>query len=523
VSAQLSIYTTGDNLFSYRFPEVASCGAIPVVYADDWQLPFTFDVVDWQEAVVIIPEIDAEKSREILEAIPHEKRCRMRQKALEIYESHLATPLKTMATIIEGMERLAQRDMKTYTGDRKQVQPSSVAFLESGLCAPSPITDHTLCYRDNIERPWLGDTSKELPPVMLLLSSYGWNNPKPERKHPIGTWYRSMRTRELVEGVINHPMFHPNGFEKYINHGMKLYSKVTYIFFLDMESCAEPSYPHYGYQKGLVMNADTSGGRTIQFKDRSHRYLKDLWRVVELMGIDFRVVFFDCSRTGPFALRENNRDPHLSLASVSASRSQVLEGFDQGMPLPAYRSFALSENLRAGICNDEKRPILLSFSGHLYSHPRKLLRELHNGNDVLIGSPKEHREWMDNSTADPYFDLAVRSQFAAVPRGLHLGTSRLVEMMSAGAIPVIFADHWVLPLDRTIPWSEIAVILPEEDARIAVELLSSISTEKRCQMRTKMMEMYDKYLATGEGVISGLVKGIQATGRITKQMMAPVD
>jgi hypothetical protein len=297
---------------------------------------------------------------------------------------------------------------------------------------------------------------------------------------------------------------------------------VKYIFFLDMESCAEPSYPHYGYQEGLVKNADTSGGRTTQFKDRSRRFLKEMWRAIEFPSIDFRVVYFDCTRTGPFDMRESNLDPHLALASVSASRSQVLEGFDQGIPLPAYRSFVLSENQRAAICNEEKRPILLSFSGHLYSHPRKLLRELHNGEDVLIGSPSEHREWMGNATADPYFDLGVRSQFAAVPRGLHLGTSRLVEMMSAGAIPVIFADHWILPLDRSIPWSEIAVILPEDDARIAVEVLSAISTEKRCQMRTKMMEMYDKYLATGDGVIAGLVEGIQASGTVRQSMMIPL-
>ena len=45
----------GDALFSYRFSEALSFGAVPVVLADGWVLPFG-DLIDWSGAVVVVPE-----------------------------------------------------------------------------------------------------------------------------------------------------------------------------------------------------------------------------------------------------------------------------------------------------------------------------------------------------------------------------------------------------------------------------------------------------------------------------------
>ena len=42
----------GDDLFSYRFTEAMSAGAIPVVHADDWAMPFSSKLIDWSKCVV---------------------------------------------------------------------------------------------------------------------------------------------------------------------------------------------------------------------------------------------------------------------------------------------------------------------------------------------------------------------------------------------------------------------------------------------------------------------------------------
>ena len=99
----------GDNLFSYRLSEVMACGSIPVVYADDWMLPFGKDLINWTDAAVVIREADTLQTISILSQIPAEQRCRMREKALEIYRKYIETGRGTVQGIIENFELSAQK------------------------------------------------------------------------------------------------------------------------------------------------------------------------------------------------------------------------------------------------------------------------------------------------------------------------------------------------------------------------------------------------------------------------------
>jgi hypothetical protein len=81
-----------------------ACGSIPVVYADDWLLPFGKDLINWTEAAVVIREADTLKTVSILSQISMEQRCRMRQKGLEIYRKYVETARGTINGIIENFE-----------------------------------------------------------------------------------------------------------------------------------------------------------------------------------------------------------------------------------------------------------------------------------------------------------------------------------------------------------------------------------------------------------------------------------
>ena len=96
----------GDALFSYRFSEALSFGAVPVVLADGWVLPFG-DLIDWSGAVVVVPEASVAGLKQRLMQIPLDTRCRMRQRASELYEHHFATMDAQWRSLLHILEQRA--------------------------------------------------------------------------------------------------------------------------------------------------------------------------------------------------------------------------------------------------------------------------------------------------------------------------------------------------------------------------------------------------------------------------------
>jgi hypothetical protein len=232
----------------------------------------------------------------------------------------------------------------------------------------------------------------------------------------------------------------------------------------------------------------------------------------------WKVVHWDCSNVGP-PKKLNRLNGHTVLASLSANSEYTSKEWDQGLAFPRYRSYDLSTSQRRDIMTCQRRPLLLYFSGHLLSRPRRLLQTLHNGKDILIGTPRDMIQYAsmwrnDTDTpneSDSYFALALASSFCAIPRGqAALGSSRLLEMMSAGCIPVLLADDWVLPSRLAIPWNDIAIHVPEREVLHTVStFLRNISEAQQCTMRMRMIQVYDDYLSTERAIVKGLVDGLQ--------------
>lgn len=89
-NTSFGIAPRGDNKFSYRFSEVLSAGAIPVVHADDWLWPFRPEVVNWTECAIILPEKDAGmKAMNIMNQMDKEEKCKRRQKCYSIYKKYV--------------------------------------------------------------------------------------------------------------------------------------------------------------------------------------------------------------------------------------------------------------------------------------------------------------------------------------------------------------------------------------------------------------------------------------------------
>jgi Cft2 family RNA processing exonuclease len=127
------------------------------------------------------------------------------------------------------------------------------------------------------------------------------------------------------------------------------------------------------------------------------------------------------------------------------------------------------------------------------------------GGKVLLPLPPE------NQTQDIYYTLLMDSVFAASPRGDNLYSVRLAESLSAAAVPVIYADGWVLPYTKdVVDWSDLAVILPQRKVNQTLDVLRSISNEERCRMQQRILTFYQQYVANSTGRLRGVLKILDA-------------
>jgi len=143
---------------------------------------------------------------------------------------------------------------------------------------------------------------------------------------------------------------------------------------------------------------------------------------------------------------------------------------------------------------------------------------------ILIGDPAEPHSVRLSSTPQPnqrnrqygasasrtspdVRNILVQSKFAAAPHGDRLFSFRFAEILSAGAIPVVYADGWVLPFTKELKgfhnWKDYMVVIPENRANETLNILGTISPEKRCKMRQKAWEFFNKYMKSTSGILGG--------------------
>lgn len=361
--------------------------------------------------------------------------------------------------------------------------------------------------------------SQTPPPYQLLLTDFRWNNP--DQRHGLN-YSRVLRTRELLQGVVNHPNFNANGWEELTSGRRPIDPDIRYYVFLDVETCYEANYPHYGapYKE----NFDRVGGRVVA---ENHLPL-DCYFVQNCPFVDqvlqsplfrhphvtSRLIYFDCLGLSIHARFRNvqQRSPKLALASVSAEPSQHLSSVDQGLPPPAVTKFALSSQQERDIatCSETDRQYFFTFVGMVrVQHAARVdLVRLHDPSEGVVVLPR--RDFPTHYPNRSYSDMLQQSIFAATPRGDNRFSYRFTEVLASGAIPVIHSDGWVLPFrSELVDWTDCAVRIPEAHVNATIAMLRQIPLNVRCRMRRRCYDIYQQYMATTQGTIAGIVEGLE--------------
>ncbi|KAG5178778.1 exostosin family-domain-containing protein [Tribonema minus] len=210
--------------------------------------------------------------------------------------------------------------------------------------------------------------------------------------------------------------------------------------------------------------------------------------------------------------------PRVAFAKSNLAASALRAGYDVAVALPPKGAFAHLEPAPAA-----RRRYLLTFCGTVYptrrwrqhGWERMHLLALHAPADgvVVVGRCSElrgdhaRRENADRCAAlrrdyDAYdYGDLLNTTFALVPAGRQPATYRLLEAMSAGAIPVVCADDYALPFPRLFDWDAIAIVLPAlaapEDVLAAVR---AVSDDERERMHRGVVDAYARlFSAAGKG------------------------
>ena len=383
-----------------------------------------------------------------------------------------------------------------------------------------------------VSRPWIEldplDRNKARPPAMLLLSNVGWNHPN---KTVGQSFSRMKRHARLVNGILNHPWFHPTAWED-IEHGkLGIDPKVRYYVFPDWATCYDVHWPKY---MGFKANLDLLYNRSqkLEFavwkRNQFDYETFDLFKAHPLFQTNGSnhslVVELNCHEFGPAEWRLKKRNElniPLAFASMSTNVRDMKDPIDQGLPPPCVVQVNLTKQqvLDISTCaaeSENKRPFLLTFIGNYRSHgpqafgPRGGLQRFHDNNKTFI--LRHFREEFKKSAIGnlTYSEILSKSLFSAAPRGDDKYSYRFSEVLSAGAIPVVFADDWLWPFrPELVDWSQCAIILPENSPHETMNVIKNITVEQRCRMRQKCYEIYKTYMEDDHGTVFGLIKGLE--------------
>jgi hypothetical protein len=412
------------------------------------------------------------------------------------------------------------------------------------------------------------------PELRLILTDFGWNHPNPKTAIQVVRLKRSRELLQaFINHPYFDPTFQFTTMANN-KTAIAKDASVTNIVMLDLETCFETNYPVYNNSNPMRANADTQGDRPYgesrycpcwSWKGCSFYINKVLQSHLFQQSPTSTLIFIDCGAeyhwrdNYPASLRRTIQTSHqLAYASISATYGMIREDTDMGLPPPAVYPVTLSdaeehdiETCQADTLPD-KRNFFLSFIGadrYPVDHgTREALFQLNQIDQgiLLMDTKTFEKQYKGKHT---FATIARASKFAATPRGEGMFTYRFTEVLSAGAIPVVHADFWcvcnllmyvckpcvelshllssmdihpinsthswcsirVLPFRKElVDWTQCAVVIPEKGASETLEILRSIPDQKRCQMRQKCYQIYQKYMATPEGIIAGIVDSVLA-------------
>lgn len=221
---------------------------------------------------------------------------------------------------------------------------------------------------------------------------------------------------------------------------------------------------------------------------------------------------------------ENDIGMASTLSSITHQSSYRL-GFDINVPVPQKKFYPKLQGLKA-----TERKWFLTFKGTRYlqdsgvggfrSNPA--LRGMHNGKDIVVATTcKQAANSQATSVSEECakeqaiynkykFDDLMNSTFGLVPAGRGPSSFRLLEVLSAGSIPVVISDNFVLPFDSLIEWRRCAFVFPTSQVHRIVPTLRSLSKEEISHRQRYCLFIYREFLSSDDKIVASTAMALKA-------------
>mmetsp|Transcript_16314 Transcript_16314/g.24020 ORF Transcript_16314/g.24020 Transcript_16314/m.24020 type:complete len:475 (+) Transcript_16314:85-1509(+) len=441
----------------------------------------------------------------------------------------LVSPLFALVTILVVMQ-LKSSVISEYSSVYKYSASDNIAVNKSKPQPDlDPLSDRFSSTRDGQNDLNYGD---------ITFTRFGWFHPNSEKALSFG---RTQTSKHLMEAILQHERYNRSAWD---DLDRKPDASRPIIAFLDIETCGEINWPNFGGDFNL--SSDKSNGRARVDYKKLYGVCKTVREALDSPAIKAsphsRLVILNCAYPVSHEDKDEwfpkcankDRDPliyeKLVIAHLSKHQENIHPTNDFGIPpLPARPVDLNSTELKAiENCDVRSRKYFFSFEGRAriyFPEFRQYFEKLHGteGVHAVFGNEHYKRSNQSNSQGqkvltalsessqkyDPYYNLLRQSIFTGTPRGDKLFSYRFSEVLSAGSIPVVYADNYVLPYTKdVVHWdgNSVAVIIPQKHVNQTMDILKNFTDRQICSMQQNALQFYNDYVKDSVGRLRGIMQ-----------------
>ncbi|KAJ3694330.1 hypothetical protein LUZ60_009810 [Juncus effusus] len=210
--------------------------------------------------------------------------------------------------------------------------------------------------------------------------------------------------------------------------------------------------------------------------------------------------FVACHDWGPYTTKlheEFRKNTIKALCNADTSEGIFIRGKDVSLPetfikFPKRPHRDLSNNKPIS-----QRTILAFFAGQMHGRVRPVLIK-HWGNDkdpqmrIYARLPKPVSKKMS------YIQHMKSSKFCICPMGYEVNSPRIVEAIYNGCVPVIIADHFVLPFEEVFDWARFSVVVLEREVFRLKEILEGVEERRYLELWANVQKVQRHFLWNGK-------------------------